>query len=205
MFGEVGLFYLLKHYSFTTVLNIGCGDGEHSNIFKQHNKLVTNIDLGDSYYSKQNTDTFIIGDYLSTSFTNKFDCIWACHVLEHQVNPNLFLKKINADLKEGGILAITVPPLKHNIVGGHVSLWNAGLLLYHLILAGFNCVDASIKQYDYNITIILQKQSIALPKLTCDCGDINALRFYFPYLLQTQFDRGLERFDGNIKQLNWRE
>lgn len=205
MFGKLGLFYLLKNYSFSTVLNIGCGDGEHSNIFKQHNKIVTNIDLGNSYYSKQNTDTFIIGDYLSTSFSNQFDCVWVCHVLEHQVNPNLFLKKIHSDLKENGILAITVPPLKHNIVGGHVSLWNAGLLLYHLILAGFDCINASIKQYDYNISIVLQKKSIMLPKLTCDCGDINTLKSYFPYELQTQFDRGLERFDGNIKQLNWRE
>ena len=77
---------------------------------------------------------------------------------EHQVNPNLFLKKIFNDLKEGGVLAITVPPLKHEIVGGHVTLWNAGLTMYQLVLAGFNCKNISIKSYGYNISVVLKKK-----------------------------------------------
>ena len=66
------------------------------------------------------------------------------------------------DLKDKVLLAITVPPLKHSIVGGHINLYNAGILLYNLILAEFNCRDARIKQYGYNITIILEKEIIKL-------------------------------------------
>ena len=47
----------------------------------------------------------------------------------------LFLKKVHSLLNEGGYLAIIVPPRKPFIVGGHVTIWNAGLVLYNLILA----------------------------------------------------------------------
>ena len=122
---------------------------------------------------------------------------WASHVLEHQANPNLFLKKIHSNLKENGILAITVPPLKHEIVGGHLTLWNAGLLLYQLVLAGFNCSDASILTYGYNISIIIRKRSISdFPELSFDKGDIKKLSNYFPVGFE-------EPFNGNIRRLNW--
>ena len=57
------------------------------------------------------------------------------HVLEHQFDPQRFLRKIYECLNPDGVLALTVPPRKDEIVGGHVSLWNGGLLLYHLVLA----------------------------------------------------------------------
>lgn len=79
-------------------------------------------------------------------------------MLEHQLNPNIFLKKVYSVIKEDGYLCIIVPPRKPIIVGGHVSIWNAGLLMYHLIHAGFDCSNASIFQYDYNIGIIIKKK-----------------------------------------------
>ena len=108
-----------------------------------------------------------------------------------------FLKKIFNDLKEGGILAITVPPLKHEIVGGHVTLWNAGLLLYQLVLAGFNCKEVSVKSYGYNISVVLKKQSILnYPELSYDKGDIEKLHAFFP--------KGFyEPFNGDVRILNW--
>lgn len=170
---------------FLTVLDVGSG-GSHAETFRENGKLVTTVNLHDAD---------VVGDYLSTNL-GKFDCIWASHVLEHQPNPNLFLKKCFEDLNENGILAVTVPPLKHEIVGGHVTLWNAGLLLYQLILAGFNCVKASVKTYDYNISIILRKDPINLPKLKMDFGDIETLSPYFPMLVYNGFN-------GEIKEINW--
>lgn len=202
MFGKEGIEYLLKNYQFDTVLDIGSGSGEHSDIFRLNGKEVTEIDFGKSIYAKNRiSSNFIPVNYLNIDFKHKFDCIWACHVLEHQLNINIFLRKINKDLKENGILAITVPPLKDNIVGGHISLWNAGLLLYNLVLAGIDCKNASIKKYGYNITIILEKHCIVLPDLTYDYGDINKLSKYFPKSLGYK----LEGFNGNITELNWRE
>jgi len=191
---------LLKYYKFDTILDIGSGAGDHARIFKDAGKNVTTIDYGLSkYYNKRrNNYKNIFSDYNSYSFESQFDCIWASHILEHQINPGIFLKKIHNDLKERGILSITIPPLKDQIVGGHVTLWNAGILIYQLVLAGFNCRNISIIKYDYNISIILKKETIPkLPNLHFDNGDIDRLKNYFP----KQYSN--EAFNGDIELLNW--
>lgn len=172
---------------FRTVLDIGSG-GNHATIFTDAGKDVVTNNLYDADY---------VGDYLCLGL-GKFDCIWASHVLEHQPNPNLFLKKCFNELNDNGILAITVPPLKNEIVGGHVTLWNAGILLYQLILAGFNCIDASIKTYGYNISVIVRKKPFVMPELKMDSGDIETLTPYFPIPM-----KGHDMFNGDIKEINW--
>ena len=154
-----GFIKLIQEYSFDIVLDIGSGQGVHASILTDIGKRVDTVDFGTSFYAKKRENSIsYIGNYLDIKFPKQYDCIIANHILEHQPNPNLFLKKIFNDLKTNGILLITVPPLKHQIVGGHVTLWNAGLLLYNLILAGFDCSKAKCKEYGYNISIILQKQ-----------------------------------------------
>lgn len=172
-------------YDFRSVLDIGSGGG-HAEIFRQHGKDVTTVNLYDADY---------VGDYLELEL-GTFDCIWASHVLEHQPNPNLFLKKCFRDLNTDGILAVTVPPLKHEIVGGHVTLWNAGLLLYQLIIAGFDCSKSRVKTYGYNISVIVRKRPVTLPKLKMDFGDIETLAPFFPMPV-------VNGFDGRIEELNW--
>lgn len=191
--------YFIDNFKFKSVLDIGSGEGRHSDVFHLMGKHVTSIDFGNSIYFKKRKDnhTCITGDYYKYKFDRPFDAIWASHVLEHQPNPNLFLRKIFNDLKEGGVLCITVPPLKHEIVGGHVTLWNAGLLLYQMVLAGFNCSEVSIKSYGYNVSVILIKKSIKkYPELSYDSGDIIKLKSYFP-------ERFNEPFNGNILEHNW--
>ena len=79
-------------------------------------------------------------------------------ILEHQLNVNLFLEKIKNLLVSDGILAIVVPIRKPNIVGGHLTLWNLGLLLYNLVIAGFDCSEASCITYDYNKLLLGKKK-----------------------------------------------
>jgi len=199
LFSGFALQKLINEYKFQTILDIGSGSGKHSKIFREAGKEVTSIDFGESVYFEERSEnyTLIKANYYENEFTQPFDAIWASHVLEHQPNPNLFLQKVHRDLREGGILAITVPPLKHQIVGGHLSLWNAGLLLYQLIFAGFNCRDASILKYGYNISLIVEKHAISsLPKLDYDKGDIEKLLPYFP-------EGFSEPFNGDIRELNW--
>ncbi|WP_412984460.1 class I SAM-dependent methyltransferase [Pontimicrobium sp. IMCC45349] len=198
-FAAETLQFFVENYDFSTVLDIGSGEGKHSDVLKEVGKKVTSIDYGRSVYFEKRSEnhTCVYGDYYEYEFEEKFDAIWASHVLEHQPNPNLFLKKIFNDLKEGGVLAITVPPLKHEIVGGHVTLWNAGLLIYQLVLAGFNCHNVSVKSYGYNISVVLVKETINLfPELSFDKGDIDKLIKYFP-------EGYSEPFNGDIKEINW--
>lgn len=173
---------------FSTVLDIGAGDGCHAAFFRELGKEVHTCDI------KPPAD--YLGKYTSTVLSQKYDLIWCSHTLEHQPNVQTFLKKVRIDLKEGGYFAVTVPPLKHEIVGGHVSLWNAGLLLYNLVLAGFDCSKAMVKTYGYNISVIVKHTPINLPELKMDFGDIETLAPYFPMPVKNGFD-------GRIEELNW--
>ena len=91
---------------------------------------------------------------------------------------------------------MTVPPLRHGIVGGHVTLWNAGLLLYNLVLARFDCSAAAVLAYDYNISVIARRGEFVLPELHYDSGDVDVLQEWSPAGLS-------EGFDGRIEELNW--
>lgn len=175
----------LLELEFQTVLDVGAG-GDHARVFREYGRSVTTINLYDADY---------VGDYL-TSDLGTFDCVWASHVLEHNPNPGLFLKKCFSDLNDDGILAVTVPPLKHEIVGGHVTLWNAGILIYQIILSGNDCSQAMVRTHGYNVSVIVRKRPIELPGLKMDYGDIDTLSEYFPFPAE-------HGFDGRIEGCNW--
>lgn len=165
------------------VLDLGSGPGHHAQIFRDHGKDVTTLDFG-------NAD--ICGDFNEVEVPY-FDLIWCNHVLEHQPNVNLFLRKV---LDHCDYFAVTVPPAKHNIVGGHLTLWNAGLLLYNLILAGFDCSEAKVKSYGYNVSVITKTTRRPELSLKMDCGDIETLSPYFPISVE-------QGFDGQLAEVNW--
>jgi len=182
---------------FNVVLDIGCGEEQtHAKYMWKQGLATHTIDFFDNAQ--------YVGNYNNWEFEEQFDGIHAAHVLEHQLNPHNFLKKIYSDLKEGGILCITVPPMKQKIVGGHVTLWNAGLVLYHLILAGFDCSEANIKTYGYNISVIIKKKpnSIKYDNLVYDNADMDIIRQYIPKNIVC-VGKTKRAFDGNIKELNW--
>ena len=180
---------MTKYYDFDTVLDIGCGRCKYSDKFIQNGKTVTATDFSAL------KDYVIEGDYGQLHF-DQHDAIWCSHVLEHQVDTHTFLKKLVSECKEGGVIAITVPPLKNQIVGGHVSLWNAGLLLYRMILSGLDCSQAKVGTYGYSISVVTQKKSIQLPQLTFGGGDIEKLSQYFPMPVK-------QGFDGHKLNINW--
>jgi SAM-dependent methyltransferase len=170
-----------------TVLDIGSGGGQHAKMMRAAGKKVTTISLI--------PPADYIGDYLSFP-GDGFDAIWASHVLEHQPNVGAFLKKCFADLRDDGVFAVTVPPLKHAVVGGHLNLFNAGTLLYNLVVAGFDCSKARVGTYGYNISVIVRKRLADLPNLMFDAGDINKLAHFFPRPVG-------EGFDGQSYTANW--
>lgn len=139
------LWQLLQNYDFETVLDCGAGAGMHSEIFLDKGKNVTAIvAYGEDDMRKDLKDRlkFIVADYLECKFDEGFDCIWASHILEHQRNVGLFLDKVHSDLKEGGILAITVPlPFGEIAVGGHGNYFTVAHLIYQLVASGFDLTD----------------------------------------------------------------
>jgi len=176
----------------STILDVGSGAGAHAKVFESKGHIVDTVDFFDSCTFR--------GNYMNLNIEKKYDAIWCSHCLEHQLNPNNFLIKLKSNTKENGWIAITVPPLKHEIVSGHMTLWNAGLLLYNLVITGINCNEAMIKKYDYNITIITKNKSFKVPKLKYDADDLITLKDYFPSAI-TRNAKGW--FNGDIESLNW--
>ena len=187
--GGEALERLIAYDDITTVLDIGSGAGVHADIMAKAGKSVTRLSLVEP--------ADVISDYLDYDAPAQFDAIWASHVLEHQPNVGQFLRKCFSDLRDGGVLAVTVPPLKHSIVGGHVALWNQGLLLYRLILAGFDCSTARVGGYDYDLSVIVRKVPADLPPdLYFNKDDIGKLAKFFPVPVR-------QGFDGRIPDTNW--
>ena len=176
-----------------------------TNFFLKNNKIVDIVEYKNSFYfTKKNSkiNKTLLGDFSKIKFSKKYDLIWCSHVLEHQNNPGLFLKKFHYVLNESGYLCLIVPPRKPFVISGHVNIFNAGILIYRLVLSGFNCRNVKILQYDYNIIIYLKKKSIPkLPNLNFDFGDLKKLKKYFPSELYTNNE--LEGFNGDIMSLNF--
>jgi SAM-dependent methyltransferase len=180
------------------VLDVGSGEGLHAKQFREHNKEVVTLDASE-HWGKPDILGSLEQSLGRVHSKGPYDLVWCSHVLEHQRNVGRFLECLHLVMREGDILAITVPPPKHEIVGGHVSIWNTGLLLYNLVLAGFDCSKASCKAYGYNISVVLEKKTITdLQKLGLhmDSGDIEKLSRYFPL-------EAKQGFRGDIVRLQW--
>ena len=205
-FGSYAIQKLIEDVEFETVLDVGSGEGLHSDLFLKNKKSVTAIDYGDSVYFRNRVESIstIVGDINEHKFSQKFDVVWCSHVLEHQLNVNSFLKKLYSLIENDGFLAITVPPARSTIVGGHLTNWNAGLLLYNLVLAGFDCSNAKVLAYGYNISIIVQKKRKVpvIPSLGYDVGDIRLIKPFLPQLkyFSSELD---DPFFGYILIHNW--
>jgi SAM-dependent methyltransferase len=203
--GREALNILLPECS--TILDVGAGGGEHTRWFEARGHEVVAVDH-EPEFPECHKWHWPAGEMPQSidyeGYHKNFDAVWLAHVLEHQRNPGAFLTDARYALMPGGLLAVTVPPLKHEIVGGHVTLWNAGLLLYQLILAGFDCSQASVKTYGYNITVIVPRMrpieelemKRVLDTLHYDHGDIETLREYFPMPVA-------QGFNGVIEEVNW--
>ncbi|MFW6336902.1 MAG: class I SAM-dependent methyltransferase [Phycisphaeraceae bacterium] len=205
-FAALAMQTLLDDYDFDTVLDVGAGEGLHAETLQRAGKSVTAVDYGRSpYFEKAGGEMpFIVADFNRHEFDRRFDCVWCSHVLEHQPNANRFLVKVRSVLEEGGVLALTVPPLKTQVVGGHLAMWTGGLLLYHLVVAGFDCREARLRRYGYNISVLLTKRTIDVnDRLVYDQGDIRRLREFLPERLRFEPNPQDDPFEGEIRAINW--
>lgn len=186
-----------------TVLDIGFGAGGASILFGSNNRRVTAIGLGlDSYGYPQDEFSKLGIRCQEISFEDfkseeKFDLIWASHVLEHTLNVGHFLDKCHELLVDDGWLCVLVPPFKNEVVGGHVSNgWNIGQLMYSLLLAGYDIKNGHFVHHGYNLCAFVQKSKRCLPSLRMDIGDIEMTADYWPLEVK-------QGFNGALKQVNW--
>lgn len=184
--------------SIRTVLDVGYGYGLQSNIFLAYGKEVTGIDFG----SAKKPFKTIQGDFDTYIFEDCYDLVWSSHSLEHQQNIRSFIQKLFSVCNKNGKVAITVPyeQNKNLVVGGHVTVWNVGLLMYNIILSGYNCVHAAGKTYAGNASVIVPNEPIHSSE---DYRLLNVKEFFPKELDVGDNGWGNVYFDGNIKSINW--
>lgn len=182
-----------KHDSeFKTVLDIGAGAGEHSRFLQLYDKETFSVDLHKS--------ADYVGDFMTCNIDRKFDVVWCSHVLEHQRNIGAFLEKIYAVLEDDGLLAISVPVHpRERLISGHITSWNAGLLIYNLVLAGFDCREASFIQ-TFDLSLIVRKRPASGGDVLSSAGyaPLEELAHYFPFPVTTGAN-------AEVRSLNWNE
>ena len=119
---------------FKTCLDIGSGDGVHSEIMGHAGLKVTQVDKYSDVADYQM-------DFMSWSKARQmdFDVVFCSHVIEHQRNVGDFLDRIFDVLSYDGVLIISAPSEDHNLIEGHLNSFNVPLFLQQMIHAGFDC------------------------------------------------------------------
>jgi SAM-dependent methyltransferase len=155
LYSQLTLFNLLAYHinEFDTILDIGSAGGNVATILRFLGKKATTCEVGPGHTADFKSD------FIETRFGTRFDAIWCSQVLEHQRNPGFFLNKVFDDLNDGGLLALTVPAqVGLNLDFGHCNMFSPLSLIYHLVMAGFDCREIELKVYDGNIGVILRKK-----------------------------------------------
>jgi len=180
-YSHLTLLQLCKESEFSnklSVLDVGSGEGQAKRIFEHLGKKVTTIEVAPALEADYKMD------YLDVKLKKKFDIIWCSQILEHQRNPGIFLDKVFFDLKEGGILGLTIPyQVDSHLSFGHGNLYSPLVLIYQLVCSGFNCRDISITTYNGNIGVVLTKKS----------NGIDTKRSYYSLPVLSDLDNVTER------------
>lgn len=223
MGGENGLiderlsqvFDLLESIDFgcnMTVLDIGMGKGQIAKWFYEKGHSVTGTGL---FFDSYNIEPELIHNkkisIIECSVENmpfkdhSFDVIIMSHVLEHCSNIGIALMEVRRVLSSNGILCIFLPPHDDFVCSGHISMgWNVGQLMYTLLVNGFEVKSGKFVQYGYNVAGVVQKNSLELPPLRGDRGDIHILSEGGFWPLPVKSKDGLnDNFYGKVRSINW--
>lgn len=192
-------------YDFSSVIDVGAGNLSASLKFLSEGKKTTATVNNPSHYDVMDFDENLkfIEDINIETYSGKgmtYDAVWCAHVVEHTMNPGLAIKSLRNLLNDDGILFLSVPPFKHEVVGGHLSIgWNLGVLMYFLLMSGFDVRNGSFIWHGYNVTAFVRKSKrINFEGIVGDAGDLDHLKPYFPEELNIK-----QGFDGLLEKVNW--
>ena len=103
-----------------TVLNIGCGDGVQSLVYKGNFRKMVGVDINEErleiakklkeYYQIDNFE-IIKADVEAIPLAEEFDKIIGIDVIEHVINPDKVAKEMSRLLKKNGQILITFPAM----------------------------------------------------------------------------------------------
>jgi hypothetical protein len=82
-----------------------------------------------------------------------------------------------------------------------LSIWSPGLVLYHLVLAGFNCSSVKVLTQGEEISVIIEKDTIDPWVEGTPLPPLVSLRRYLPARLDFVLEPAC--FNGDIPNLDW--
>ena len=105
--------YSLNDFSGKSVLECGCGGGQHTFFLAPYAKSITSVDLNAIAVAKERNNefdniTFIDADILSMTLNKKFDMVFSIGVIHHTDDPDLAVKNMIRHVKKGGKVIIWV-------------------------------------------------------------------------------------------------
>jgi|GEM_PF-3357352 len=174
-FAHLAFLKLVKNFKISSIIDVGCGQGHELHLFKKLFPSAVGITLevgSPEAWPRADYKPDFFGDYMDYVVEKPVDAIWCSHVLEHVNNVGLFLDKIHNDLKEGGVLAITVPYDDWNqpqdwICNGHYTRYHVPHLLFALINSGFDCRENIVyRVYNGQLSVLIKKKSIDTSNMT---------------------------------------
>lgn len=112
--------------------------------------------------------------------------------LHRQRNVGSYLDRAFSLLKVDGVCILFCPAYSNSVGSGNTSsLWNAGYIIYNLILAGFDCKKSKVSTFENEIQLTAYKTNRVSKGVSIgDVADFFPLEVY-------------QHFNGNIKELNW--
>ncbi|WP_155133501.1 bifunctional 2-polyprenyl-6-hydroxyphenol methylase/3-demethylubiquinol 3-O-methyltransferase UbiG [Roseibium sp. RKSG952] len=202
---------IASDFPIDTLLDIGTGNGAAARLFRDAGIKVTATGFDIDEYSDhreadfEGIDLFPDVDICDMSVfpDDSFGAIWCAHVLEHVLDTGRALQEIRRILKPDGYFFVSVPPFKHEVVGGHIHPgWNPGILMYVLAVSGFDLSVSSFIRHGYNVCGLVRNGPDLWPniRLHFSNGDIETLQRH------GRFPEGFDAkqgFDGNFKSFNW--
>jgi len=181
-----------KQYAFENILDIGCGKGACFPALLATEAQVIGVDLlPPSQVALQVGDRqarYVQGNFLTERPAGTYQAVIASHVVEHMPDTEKFLRAMFASLEPGGAFCLIWSPPKSTIVGGHVHVFNTGLMLYNLVRIGVDCRQVECIECGYSLAIMGKYQPFDPPQLVYDDGDIELLAPYFPFPVEQDFE-----------------
>jgi SAM-dependent methyltransferase len=197
-----------------SILDVGLGGGGISEYFSRKGVKTTAIGLALESYSidlqalRERGIEIVEANVESMPFPDSsFDAVIASHIFEHVENSGAALREMRRVLKNGGWLLLFLPAFTEYVCSGHINTgWNIGQLMYVLLLNRFNVKEGRFIKYGYSLCAYVKKDdSIALPPLRHDYGDIDALDRHglWPLPIEPGPDGIRNGFWGDMLSVNW--
>ena len=94
-----------------SVLDVGSGGGEHAHAFLKHEVMCYALIMVRLFMLKKLDDGIEVVnvDFNTFKATEKFDLVWASHVLEHQRDIGSFIERLIDCCSCDGYVSITLP------------------------------------------------------------------------------------------------